>query len=117
MYPAVNSFYNPVLLCKEYEKEIGALRKELAMYDTLTNRNQINYEPLSDIQIKDIRQQVKRYIDDDISEIAVLNLRQVKEVFTQFKHIIANLQTEIEEKLKDKYDIYEKVDSPEKGKN
>ncbi|XP_057314195.1 kinesin-like protein KIF9 [Hydractinia symbiolongicarpus] len=114
VYPAVNSFYNPVLLCKEYEKEIGALRKELAMYDTLTNRNQINYEPLSDIQIKDIRQQVKRYIDDDISEIAVLNLRQVKEVFTQFKNIIVNLQTEIEEKLREKYDIYEKVDSPEK---
>ena len=96
-----NSYHNPILLCKQYENEISVLRKELAMYDTLTNRNQVNYEPLSDVQIKDVQQQVLRYVENDISEIDIINNRQVKEVFAQFKVMINNLETEMETKLKE----------------
>ena len=94
-----------MLLCKQYEKEIELLRSELAMYDTLTNRNQINYEPLSNVQIKDIGVQVQKYIDNDLPEIDVVNLRQVKQVFAQFKQIIETMQGDIEIKLKENYTI------------
>ena len=49
--PLVNNQYDPLLLCKQYEGEIAVLRKELAMYDTLTDREKVIYEPLSDIQV------------------------------------------------------------------
>ena len=101
--PAVNSYQDPVKLCQKYEKEITHLRKELAMYDTLTNRNQVNYEPLSDVQIRDIRQQVRKYLDNDISEIEVLNLRQIQETFVQFKYFLDNMEKEGDKRLKEKY--------------
>ena len=75
--PAVNTFFDHFLLCKQHEKEIATLRKELAMYDTLTNRNQVNYEPLSDIQVTDVREQIRRFVDNDIEEIDIINMRQV----------------------------------------
>lgn len=101
--PAVNTYQDPVKLCQKYEKEITHLRKELAMYDTLTNRNQVNYEPLSDVQVQDIRQQVRKYLDNDISEIEVLNLRQIQETFVQFKYFLDNMEKEGEKRLKEKY--------------
>lgn len=99
--PALNNYHNPILLCKQYEKEISILRRELAMYDTLTNRNQINYEALSDVQIKDVQQQVRRYVENDITDIEIVNLRQVKEVFSQFKDVIIDLETELETRSKE----------------
>jgi len=114
--PAINSFQDPVKLCQKYEQEICHLRRELAMYDTLTNRNQVNYEPLSDVQIRDIRQQVRKYLDSDVnSDIEVINLRQVQEVFAQFKYFVENVEREGERRLKDKYTMLEKNDPIDNG--
>jgi len=86
------------------------------MYDTLTNRNQVNYEPLSDVQIRDIRQQVRKYLDSDVnSDIEVINLRQVQEVFAQFKYFVENVEREGERRLKDKYTMLEKNDPIDNG--
>lgn len=115
--PAINTFQNPAKLCQKYEKEIGHLRKELAMYDTLTNRNQVNYEPLSDVQIRDIRQQVRKYLDNDISDIEVINLRQVQEVFAQFKYFVESVEKEGERRLKEKYTMLEKNDPIDNSTN
>ena len=114
--PAANDYEDPVKLCRKYEKEILHLRKELAMYDTLTNRNQVNYEPLSDVQIRDIQQQVRKFIDNDISDIDVVNLRQIQEVFAQFKYFVENVEKEGEKRLKEKYALIEKGETNENGK-
>jgi len=87
----------------------------LAMYDTLTNRNQVNYEPLSDVQIRDIQQQVRKFIDNDISDIDVVNLRQIQEIFTQFKYFVENVEKEGEKRLKEKYALIEKGETNENG--
>ena len=52
--PAISEHFDSMKLCKKYEKEIRALRQELAMHDTLTNRSQISYEPLSESQIQEV---------------------------------------------------------------
>lgn len=114
--PAVNSFQDPIRLCKKYEKEIVYLRKELAMHDTLTNRNQVNYEPLSDTQVRDIRQQVRKYLDSDATDIEVVNLRQVEEIFRQFKYYVDNVEKEMMIRLKEKHVLTEKAgETAEKG--
>ena len=53
--PAINEHFDPMKLCKKYEKEIRTLRQELAMHDTLTNRSQISYEPLSESQMQEVQ--------------------------------------------------------------
>ena len=39
--------------------------------------------------------QVRKYIDNDVTDIEVINLRQVKEVFSQFKYFIENAVNQI----------------------
>ncbi len=58
-------------MVKKLEKEILSLKRELAMHDTLTNRSQINYEPLSEQQRFDIQQQAHRYLEGKLDEMDV----------------------------------------------
>jgi len=56
---------------KNLEKELLLLKRELAMHDTLANRSQVSYEPLSEQQRYEIRQQVRAYLDDKNDDIDV----------------------------------------------
>ena len=58
-------------MVKKLEKEITSLKKELAMHDTLTNRTQISYDPLSEQQRYEIQQQVRQYSEGTMDEIDV----------------------------------------------
>lgn len=107
--PAVMEYHDSIKLCKEYEREIKILRKELAMHDTLTNRSQISYEPLSESQILEMRDQVKSYLAGELNDIELVNVRQIKETFAQFKAIVNSLEVDIEEKLKQKYVLQERA--------
>ena len=59
------------VMVKKLELEIEALKRELAMHDTLTNRSQIIYEPLSEQQRYDIMSQVSNYVEGNQDEIDV----------------------------------------------
>ena len=100
----MNVIYDPIKVCKSLEKEINALRKELSMYDTLSNRRQITYEALSEIQVNEVKDQVRKFVDGEIQDIELINVRQVKEVFEQFKLLVK--QTEDEKKaLQEKQEV------------
>lgn len=58
-------------MVKNLEKELILLKRELAMHDTLVNRTQITYDPLTEQQRYDIRQQVRQYLEGRIPEIDV----------------------------------------------
>lgn len=100
--PAIAEHFDMLRLCKQHEKEIRTLRQELAMHDTLTNRSQISYEPLSESQIHDVREQVKRFLAEELNEIELVNVRQIKETFAQFRVILNSVQSGMEERLKQK---------------
>jgi len=53
------------------------------------------------MQVNDVRQQVRRFVDNDVEEIDIVNTRQVHEVFTQFKIMVNELETEMERRLKE----------------
>lgn len=59
------------IMVKKLQKEIGSLKRELAMHDTLTNRSQITYDPLSEQQRYEIKQQVRQFIDGNLDEVDV----------------------------------------------
>ena len=101
--PAVTEHFDTLRLCKQHEKEIRILRQELAMHDTLTNRSQISYEPLSESQIQDVREQVKRFLAGELNDIELVNVRQIKETFAQFRVIVNAMESELEGRLREKY--------------
>ena len=106
--PAITEHFDTLRLCRQYEKEIRTLRQELAMHDTLTNRSQISYEPLSESQIQDVREQVKRFLGGELNDIELVNVRQIKETFAQFRVIVNGMESEIEERLRQKYVLQER---------
>lgn len=106
--PAITEHFDTLRLCKQHEKEIRTLRQELAMHDTLTNRSQISYEPLSESQIQDVREQVKRYLAGELNDIELVNVRQIKETFAQFRVIVNSMESEIEGKLRQKFVLQER---------
>lgn len=74
-------------MVRKLEKDITDLKKELAMHDTLNNRSMVTYEPLSEQQKYEIQQQVKKYIESELDEIDIINIRQIQGVYEAFKEI------------------------------
>lgn len=87
----VNVKHDPEMLLKKYEKEIRELRQELAMHDTLSNRSNVTYDSYTPEQQAACRGEVKAYIDAG-TEIEICSLRQIREVFFQFKNIVLDLR-------------------------
>ncbi|XP_067386553.1 kinesin-like protein KIF9 isoform X1 [Emydura macquarii macquarii] len=108
--PAINEKYDPERMVKNLEKEIAFLKKELAMHDSLVNRSLVTYDPLNEIQIAEINSQVRRYLEGAIEDIDIINIRQIQEVFNQFKVILSQQEQEVESRLRSKYTLIDKND-------
>jgi len=108
--PAVNLHYEPAVMVKSLEKELALLKRELAMHDTLANRSQVNYDPLSEQQRYEIRQQARNFVDGKSTEIDIINVRQLTGVFEAFKEICSQIPKEVEERLRERYTFIDKTD-------
>ena len=91
----VNIHLDPQVLLKKYEREIKELRQELAMHDTLANRGRISYEPYSPEQQYQQQVLAKKFLDQEIEDIEFESLRQVKELFLQFRNIYKALLNDV----------------------
>lgn len=74
-------------MMQKLDNEVKMLRQELAMHDTLGNRRNQSYEPLSEHQLLDIENQCRRFIENDLDEIEISNVRQIQATFNSFKRI------------------------------
>ncbi|CAF2664748.1 unnamed protein product [Rotaria sp. Silwood2] len=79
--PTVNQVIDPVKAIENYKRENKYLKEELALHNTLVNRNGISYEPLSEQQLYEIENQCRRFIDGTLDEIEIQNVRQVQGLF------------------------------------
>lgn len=105
--PEVNVHYDPLALIKKYEREIKELKQELSMYDTLSNRSHVNYEPYTDVQRQELTKIVKKYLDND-EEVEIINLRQIKESFSILRGLYKQLEQSTDDhKRFSKVDIHE----------
>ncbi|KAM6101621.1 kinesin-like protein KIF9 isoform 2-T2 [Theristicus caerulescens] len=95
---------------KALEKEIILLKQELAMHDSLVNRSLVTYDPLTDSQTAEIKSQVHKYLKGAIDEIDIVNIRQIQEVFKQFKLIVSQQEHEVEARLRSQYALIDKND-------
>uniref|UniRef100_A0A663FCK2 Kinesin-like protein n=1 Tax=Aquila chrysaetos chrysaetos TaxID=223781 RepID=A0A663FCK2_AQUCH len=82
----------------------------LVLAQLFVNRSFVTYDPLTDIQIAGIKSQVHKYLKGAIDEIDIVNIRQVREVFKQFKLIVSQQEREVEARLRSKYALIDKND-------
>ena len=75
------------MLLKKYEKDIRELKQELAMHDTLANRGRINYEPYTPEQQHKQQVMAQEFLDGKTDDLEIESLRQVRELFFQFRNI------------------------------
>ncbi len=86
--PTVNEVVDPVRAIENYKRENKYLKEELALHDTLANRSGISYDPLSEQQLYEIENQCRRFVEGNLDEIEIQNVRQVQGLFIS---IIANV--------------------------
>ncbi|XP_076985607.1 kinesin-like protein KIF9 isoform X4 [Tamandua tetradactyla] len=108
--PAINEKYDAERMVKNLEKELVLLKQELAIHDSLTNRTLVTYDPMDEIQIAEINSQVRRYLEGTLDEIDIINLRQIQEVFNQFRVVLSQQEQEVESSLRRKYTLIDKND-------
>ncbi|KAM5314708.1 kinesin-like protein KIF9 isoform 3-T5 [Glossophaga mutica] len=108
--PVINEKYDAERMVKNLEKELALLKQELAIHDSLANRSLVNYDALDEIQIAEINSQVRRYLEGTLDEIDIINLRQIREVFNQFRVVLSQQEQEIESTLRRKYTLIDKND-------
>ncbi|XP_061252964.1 kinesin-like protein KIF9 isoform X3 [Bos javanicus] len=108
--PTVNEKYDAERMVKNLEKELALLKQELAIHDSLANRTLVNYDPMDEIQIAEINSQVRRYLEGTLEEIDIINLRQIQEVFNQFRVVLSQQEQEVESTLRRKYTLIDKND-------
>lgn len=96
----VNQHQDPTLLLKKYERTIKELRQELVMHDALSERVGVVYEEFTPEQLSNIKNEVNQYLssssqeDDDI--ITIASVKQIREVFKEFKRVHKQLSSELE---------------------
>ncbi|CAH8875485.1 unnamed protein product [Trichobilharzia szidati] len=116
--PVVNQFRDPMAIIKNLENSNNGLLRELLMYDILcrifilkstcaclsvadmmknNNRGQINYEPLTEKQKHKLRNSVVKYLNNEVKDLEIVNLYQLRETFEVFKQINKSLQTQLDE--------------------
>lgn len=65
------------------------------MHDTLASRSRVTYEPYSPEQQFELQKVAKDYLDGRLEDVDIESLRQVRELFIQFKNIYRNLSKDI----------------------
>lgn len=108
--PAVNEIIDPMRMMQKLDGEVKILRQELAMHDTLANRRNQSYEPLSEHQLFEIENQCRRFIEGSVEELEITNLRQVQAIFNAFKRICRQMDKDVELRLREKYALIDKSD-------
>ncbi|XP_058534884.1 kinesin-like protein KIF9 [Ochotona princeps] len=109
--PAINEKYDAERMVKNLGKEVELLKQELAIHDSLANRTLVTYDPMNEMQIAEINSQVRRYLEGTLDEIDIINLRQIQEVFNQFRVVLSQQEQEVESALRRKFTLTDKSDS------
>jgi kinesin family protein 6/9 len=91
----INIHLDPQVLLKKYEREIKELKQELAMHDTLASRGRISYEPYTPEQQYQQQVVAQQFLNGESEDIDIESLRQVKELFFQFRNLYKKLHRDV----------------------
>jgi len=87
---------DPSIVIKKYEKMIKELKQELTMHDALVERTGVVYDEHTPEQKYELMKMVRSFSDatpeDEDDKLNLTSLRQIKELFRQFKLLLKNAE-------------------------
>lgn len=111
----LNVVHDPKAMLRQYEKQIRELKQELEMHDQLKGHSALIYDEYTEEQRLDLRNTIRRFVNDEIEELEIKNLRHVREILGQFKIVYKNSTLETEEKMSKKFNISDKENDDDNG--
>ncbi|KAM4606780.1 kinesin-like protein KIF9 [Polymixia lowei] len=105
--PTVNVHVHPAVQIKMLQREVQTLREELLISSSLANRPGAARDALPEAQVAEVHSQVQRYLDGTLEEISILSVRQLREVFVQFKLAVQEQEQRVKAQLCQKYNLEE----------
>ncbi|XP_062850057.1 kinesin-like protein KIF9 isoform X2 [Trichomycterus rosablanca] len=106
---SINKRINPHLQVLKLQKEIQLLKQELFFHDIMTNQTRSMYEDLSETQVEMVKSQVHRYLAGTLDEIAIVSIRQIREVFARFKNAVLKEEQRVREQICQEYTLVKKT--------
>lgn len=110
---------DPVALTKKYERTIQELRQELTMHDALAGRHGVMYDEYTPEQQHEVSKMVKQYLeaspDQEDDVIKIESMRHAREIFKQFKLIVNNMESLVEQKLRKQFTLKSKLNADDSG--
>eukprot|EP00899_Mesostigma_viride_P011692 jgi/Mesvir1/20523/Mv25338-RA.1 len=101
----VNESHDPAILLRRYERQIAELKQELVMRDTFAGRGRVNYEDMTEAERSELNALLRKFLDGQVplDDVPATSIKQVKEVYQQFKVIYAGARATAEEQYKKLY--------------
>lgn len=82
---------------KQLEREVAALKQELAMHDSLVGRTPVMYSAYSDAQRQQLREQVLAFLSQDsldsVEPLELLSLRHMREILFSVKAVFKEMRS------------------------
>lgn len=92
----VNVHLDPQMLLRKYERQVKDLKQELAMYDTLAGRSQVQRDEFNPDETRELEGKLKQYINGEVADPPqIQSLRMVYEGFAIFKKLYNEQATEL----------------------
>mmetsp|Transcript_11616 Transcript_11616/g.31666 ORF Transcript_11616/g.31666 Transcript_11616/m.31666 type:complete len:760 (+) Transcript_11616:247-2526(+) len=92
---------DPTLLLRRYERQIKELKQELAMRDALSGKARVNYDDLSDIEIREMNQLAKDFLQGrvEVEQLPTESIKRIKECYKQMRAAYSAAGAELQLKL------------------
>ena len=87
-HPVLNVAETDKAVIRRQQSEITLLRQELAVRDSLDERKVGSYQPFNHLEQLEIKKLASKYAGGEIDTIPVHSLRQVMELFRQFRGMV-----------------------------
>ena len=91
--PRLNVVDDANAVIRRQQEEIKMLTEELRMRDILAQRGPAQYAPFTHGQKAEVHAQVEKYLSGELTKLPVTNVRQVHEVYREFKAVVTRLKT------------------------
>jgi len=106
-----NELCDPLAQVNELSEQVKALKLELSMHDSIANRNSLEYEPLSEHQIVDIKTQVRNFLDGKASDVDVQSMRHLQQIFRQFRKVASEMEKDMMASIRSQYFLIDRSDA------
>ncbi|KAF5841849.1 kinesin-like protein [Dunaliella salina] len=92
---------DPALLLRRYERQIKELKQELAMRDALSGKARVNYDDLSDIEIREMNQLAKDFLQGraEVDQLPTESIKRIKECYKQMRAVYSAAGAELQQQL------------------